>query len=44
MTAATRVRVVPSTTGSGKTARDIYTVAGNGHISFGGDTARCYRG
>lgn len=33
------LRVVPSTTGNGMTAGDIYTVAGNGHISFGGDTA-----
>ena len=33
------VREVPSTTSGTMTALDIYTVAGNGHLSFGGDTA-----
>jgi hypothetical protein len=33
------VREVPSTTGGGMTALDIYTIAGNGHFSFGGDAA-----
>jgi Abnormal spindle-like microcephaly-assoc'd, ASPM-SPD-2-Hydin len=33
------VRVVPSTTGNGQTANFIYTAAGNGHLSYGGDGA-----
>jgi len=33
------VREVPSTTANGMTANDIYTIAGNGHVSFGGDGA-----
>jgi sugar lactone lactonase YvrE len=31
------VRIVPAVTGGGKTAGDIYTVAGSGHLSYGGD-------
>jgi trimeric autotransporter adhesin len=33
------VRIVPAVTGSGKTAGDIYTIAGTGHLSYGGDAA-----
>jgi len=33
------VRIVPAVTGGGKTAGDIYTVAGSGRLSFGGDGA-----
>jgi sugar lactone lactonase YvrE len=38
------VREVPSTSGGGMTANDIYTVAGNGHVSFGGDAATATTG
>ncbi len=38
------VRLVPSTTGGGKTSGDIYTVAGNGRLSFGGDGAAATHG
>jgi hypothetical protein len=33
------VREVPSASGNGLTANFIYTIAGNGHVSYGGDTA-----
>ncbi len=38
------IREVPSTTGGGKTALDIYTIAGNGHLSYGGDGAAASAG
>ena len=38
------IREVPATTGGGLTALDIYTFAGNGHLSFGGDNATATTG